>query len=71
VPAERLSMRKIREMFRLRWVEQLSQRHVARSIGVSPATVSDCLGRAKVAGLSWPLPDELDDAGGLLNMRTW
>src|SRR5690606_37734061 len=25
------------------------------------STVSDCVGRAKVAGLSWPLPPELDD----------
>jgi transposase len=54
-------MRKIREILRLRWAENLSQRDVARSVGVSSSTVSDCVGRAKVAGLDWPLPDTLDD----------
>jgi transposase len=61
VPAERLSMRKIREILRLRWGEKLGQRDVADSVGVSAATVFDCTGRATVAGLSWPLPDTLDD----------
>jgi len=61
VPTERLSMRKIKEILRLRWAEKLGQRDVARSVGVSAATVFECTGRAKVAGLSWPLPDTLDD----------
>jgi len=52
VPAERLSMRKIREILRLRRAKKLGQREVANSVGVSPATV---------AGLSWPLPEMLDD----------
>ena len=62
MPGERLSMRKIREILRLRWANKLSQRDVGRSVGASSSTVSDCIGRATVAGLSWPLPDELDDA---------
>lgn len=62
MPAERLSMRKIREILRLRWGDKLSQRDVGRSVGVSPSTVSDCVGRATVGGLSWPLPEGLDDA---------
>ena len=62
MPAERLSVRKIREILRLRWGEEHSGRATARSAGVSPATVSDCLARARLAGLSWPLPKDLDDA---------
>ncbi|HAW11217.1 MAG TPA: IS21 family transposase, partial [Chloroflexi bacterium] len=35
---------------------------MARAAGVPPTTVADYLGRLAVAGLSWPLPDDLDDA---------
>jgi transposase len=42
---------------------------VASSLKVSPSTVFDCTGRAKAAGLSWPLPEELDD--GLLESRLY
>jgi transposase len=55
-------MRKTREILRLKWGLGLAGREVARSVRCSPSTVSDCLGRAEVAGLSWPLPDDLDDA---------
>jgi transposase len=55
-------MRKIRDILRLRWGDKLSQRDVGLSVGSSPSTVSDCVGRAEVAGLSWPLPEDLDDA---------
>ena len=54
-------MRKIREILRLRWGEKLSQRQVGLSVGVSGSSVSDCVGRARVAGLSWPLPEGMDD----------
>jgi transposase len=62
MPQERLSMRKIREILRLRWAEGRSEREVARSVSVSPSTVVEYTGRAREAGLSWPLPDDLDDA---------
>ena len=61
MPGTRLSMRKTREILRLRWGLGLAGREVARSVRCSPSTVSDCVGRAQVAGLSWPLPDALDD----------
>lgn len=61
MPARRLSMRKTREILRLRWGLGLAARAVARSVRCSPSTVSDCVARAEVAGLSWPLPAELDD----------
>ena len=55
-------MRKIREILRLCRGEGLSHRKAAASVKASPATVSDTLGRAKVAGVGWPLPEGLDDA---------
>jgi len=61
MPAKRLTMRKTREILRMRLGEGHSGRAVARSVGVSPSTVTECLLRAKMAGLSWPLPDEVDD----------
>ena len=56
-------MRKIREVLRLYFAAALSIRAIARSLGTSPSTVSEYLRRAKVAGLSWPLPEAVDDAG--------
>lgn len=58
----RLSMRKIREVLRLFFAASLSIRAIARSLQVSPATVGDYIRRAEVAGLTWPLPEGLDDA---------
>jgi len=58
---KRLSMRKIREILRLRYAQDLSHRKIGRAVGASPGTVGDCLGRAKAAGLSWPLDESLDD----------
>ena len=62
MPGERLSMRKIRELLRLRWENHLPQRAISQSLKLSQASVSDYLNRARRAGLSWPLPDGLDDA---------
>ena len=62
MPGERLSMRKIRELLRLRWEQHLPQRVIANSLGLSQGSVSDYLSRARRADLTWPLPDTLDDA---------
>lgn len=59
---KRLPMRKIREALRLR-SEGLSARKVAQSLSLGRATISDYLRRSDVAGLSWPLPDDVSDAG--------
>jgi transposase len=57
----RLSMRKVKEILRLRWGLGLGVRQVARSCSVSHSTVSEILARAEAAGLSWPLPEDLDE----------
>ena len=56
-------MRKIRDVLRLYFEAALSVRAIARSLGTSPSTVGEYLRRAKVAGLSWPVPESVDDAG--------
>lgn len=61
MPAERLSMRKIREVLRLSWGGKLSPRAVAQSCGVGRTTVREYLQRARRAGVSWPLPEEVSD----------
>ena len=61
MPGERLSMRKIRELLRLRWEQHLPQRVIANSLGLSQGAVSDYLKRARRAGLTWPLPGGLGD----------
>jgi len=58
---ERLSMRKLQEVLRLKGESGLSHRAIARSCGISPATVSEYVQRASAAGLSWPLPADLSE----------
>ncbi len=62
MPAIRKSMRQIREVLRQKWGLGLSNRQTGRSCGISRPTVAEYLRRANAAGLSWPLPVEIDDA---------
>jgi DNA-binding transcriptional regulator LsrR (DeoR family) len=57
----RLSMRKAKEILRLKLGLGLGVRQIARSCSVSHITVSEILTRAETAGLSWPLPEDLDE----------
>ena len=59
---ERISMRIIRQVLRLAWEAHLSQEQVARACRVSKGAVNKHLQRATQAGLSWPLPEGMDDA---------
>ena len=62
MPAKRLSMRKIKEVLRLKWAKELSNRQIARICGIGRPTVAEYLRRAEAAGLTWPLPAGLDEA---------
>ena len=53
-------MRQITEVLRLN-AQSLSYRQIAQSVGISASTVQSYLERAERAGLSWPLPNDLDD----------
>ncbi|MGP8112130.1 MAG: hypothetical protein ACLQFT_06760 [Steroidobacteraceae bacterium] len=57
----RLSVRKIRDVLRLKSEAQLSDRQIAAVLGSARSTVQECLRRARSAGVSWPLPEEVDD----------
>jgi transposase len=62
MPAERLSMRKIREVLRLKRDIGLSARDIAQSCGMGRSTVREYLQRATRAGIRWPLPEALTDS---------
>jgi len=62
MPAQRLSMRQVREVLRLKHVAGHSERRIAGAIGISRYTVAEYLRRAVVVGITWPVPAELDDA---------
>ena len=61
MPAERITMRKIREILRLAHELHLSERQIAMSCNLSKTTVQRYLSRAKAKNLSWPLPPDLGD----------
>jgi len=62
VSQQRLPVRKIREVLRLK-AAGLSDRKIAASIGSARSTVHECVRRASEAGLMWPLADEFDETG--------
>ena len=55
-------MRKTKEILRLKAETDLSQRAIARAVGVSNATITDVLHRLEASGLAWPLPEGMGDA---------
>jgi len=59
--AERLTVRKTKEILRLHFGMKLSIRNVSRSCNVSRSAVSDYIRRAEITGIGWPLPEGLDD----------
>ena len=61
MPAERLTMRKIREVFRLKFDCELSNRKIAKSCHIARSTVGEYLFRFHKAALNWPLPADMND----------
>src|SRR5262245_66400337 len=60
MPQERLPMRKIREVLRLK-AGGFSKRRIAASLGIGATAAMECVQRARRAGLTWPLPEDLSD----------
>jgi transposase len=56
-------MRKVREILRLKFSTGMPHKAIARSLGIAASTVRMTLERAAATGLSWPLSDDLSDAG--------
>ena len=61
MPRERLSMRKIKELLRLKFESGLSIRQIATSLRIGVGSTHDYLARVRIAGLSWPLPEGLTE----------
>jgi len=62
MPAEAISMRKLKEILRLKYEAKLAHRKIAKSLSISPGTVSIYVQRASLMGIhSWPLSGEWDD----------
>ena len=61
MPAERIAMRQVRDVLRLK-AAGVSGNEIARRVGVAPSTVRLTLKRLAAAGLRWPLPTEMTDA---------
>ena len=50
MPAESISMRKLKEILRLKYQAKLSHRKIGTSLSISPGTVSTYINRAKLMG---------------------
>ncbi len=61
MPARRISMRKLKEILRLKHQGGMGVRAIVRCLGLSHSTVIDYLRRAHVAALTWPLPEDITE----------
>ena len=62
MPAERLSMRKVREVLRLKHTLGMSLRQISEATGVGKTVIGEYVRRARVIGITWPVPEAIDDA---------
>jgi transposase len=60
--SETISMRKLKEILRLRYGSNLSVQQIASSLKLAKSTVSKYLSLAKAADIKWPLPTDTDEA---------
>ena len=58
---ERLSMRKIKDVLRLKYECGLSHEQIAASHHIAQSSVSKYVALAQAAGLTWPLPPDLTE----------
>ena len=61
MPAERVAMRHVREIVRLRFGSGIAGREIARRLGIAPSTIRETLKRFAAAGLSWPLSEAMTE----------
>lgn len=61
MPAERLAMRRVREILRYRFEEGLGHKAISYRVGAAPSTVRETLRRVEAAGLTWPFGEEVTD----------
>jgi DNA-binding CsgD family transcriptional regulator len=62
MPTAPISMRKLKEIIRLKYGCELTHRQIAESLSISPGSVSTYANRAAQLDITtWPLPDKWDD----------
>ena len=61
MPAHRTSMRKLKEVLRLKWACGLSHRQIGRAVGISVGAISGYAALASAAGLDWTSIEPLSD----------
>jgi transposase len=61
MPAQRTSMRRLKEVLRLKWSCGLSHRQISRAVGVSVGAISQYAAQASAAGLDWSIVEPLDE----------
>ena len=62
MPTAPISMRKLKEILRLKYGAKLSHRQIAASLTISPSSVSTYANRAGQLGIvDWPLDAKWDD----------
>ena len=57
----KLTMRKIKEILRLKWVLKLSDRQVGASLKIGHSTVGEYIKRAQRAGLDWSQVEKMEE----------
>ena len=62
MPAQRMNMRMIKDLFRLKFSGGLSLERTAAAVGVSKGVVAKYVGLANAAGLDWAAIQDLDEA---------
>jgi hypothetical protein len=55
-------MRKLKEVLRLRYELKLGYQQIGRSCAIAASSVHKYLKRAEAAGITWPLPEDWDEA---------
>ena len=61
MPAARIPMKQIIEVLRLKYEAKLSHEKIARACQLSKGAVSKYVSLAKAKGVTWPLPEDVDE----------
>ena len=56
MPAERVAMRDVRVIIRLKYLSSLTTSEIARRLGLARSTVRETLSRFESSDLIWPFP---------------
>ena len=71
MPEERLGMKRLKEVLRLKLTANLSNRQIGKAVNISPGTVSYYTRAALASGLSWDEISALDDTALVARLETY